>query len=129
MLCYCKSGKIYAECCQAIHLGHRQAQTAEELMRSRYTAFATADVNYLMRSHHSSSRPIREKKNILQFARSVDWMGLQIIRTQAGNPDDSEGWVEFKATYLEKGRLCCLHENSYFVKEKNIWYYKDGIQL
>lgn len=126
MLCYCKSNKLYRDCCQPIHQGLAQATTAEALMRSRYSAFAIADINYLMRSHHPATRPVRDKKNILAFAKSVHWLGLQIVSTKAGLEGDSEGWVEFKATYLEQGKPHCIHENSYFVKEGAQWYYKSG---
>ncbi len=126
MTCPCKSGKEYPQCCAPIHKGEQAAKTAEALMRSRYSAFVLADINYLMRSHHKSTRPLRDKKNILNFAKSVTWMGLQIVSSKAGKETDTEGWVEFKATYLENGRPQCIHENSYFVKDKGIWYYKSG---
>ena len=127
MLCYCKSGQLYDRCCGLIITGQMCAPTSEALMRSRYSAFVIADVEYLMRTHHSSTRPVKEKKAILKWTKSVTWMGLQIIRTKAGKSTDDEGWVEFRASYLENGSPQCIHENSYFVKEKGVWYYKSGV--
>ena len=127
MLCHCKSTKVYALCCRPIILGQIPARTAEELMRSRYSAYCIADVDYLMQSHHTSTRPIKDKSSILRWTKSVSWLGLQIISKKAGGPTDNEGWVEFKATYLENGLLQCIHEHSYFVKEKGLWYYQSGV--
>ena len=53
-------------------------------------------------------------------------MKLEVISTRKGNIDDIEGWVEFKAFFMENGVFNNIHENSYFVKEKGIWYYKSG---
>ena len=128
MLCPCKSQQLYAECCEPIILGRSKALTAEALMRSRYSAFVSADINYLMSSHHSSTRPLKDKKSILAWTQSVTWLGLLITHKRAGVADDREGWVSFKASYVEKGHLECIQENSYFVKEGGLWYYKSGKQ-
>lgn len=127
MLCYCQSQKTFDHCCAPIHKGERVAATAEELMRSRYSAFVVADINYLMRSHHVSTRPVNDKKEMLRWTKSVQWMGLQIVSKSAGQASDTEGHVEFRASYLEQGQPQCIYENSYFVKEKGLWYYKSGV--
>jgi SEC-C motif-containing protein len=103
------------------------AKTAEQLMRSRYTAFVLADINYLLNSHHPKTRPTKERKQILKWAKSVHWMGLHIVSKKAGSESDSEGWVEFKASYIEDNFPGCIHENSYFVKENGKWFYKSGV--
>ncbi len=126
MLCYCNSQKPYSECCEPLILNKDFALTAEQLMRSRYTAFVLASINYLMNSHHSTTRPTKERKEILKWAKSVQWMGLNIVSKKAGTEFDTEGWVEFKATYMEHNKIECIHENSYFVKEDGKWYYKSG---
>jgi SEC-C motif-containing protein len=122
--CPCGSLRDYNECCGAIISGQRDALTAQELMRSRYTAFTLANVDYLMRSHHSKSRPIRERQQILTWAKSVKWMGLTIINTQQGEPADTTGYVEFKAVFMENGKVSHIHENSFFEREKGLWVYK-----
>lgn len=127
MPCFCKSNLPFENCCEPIIKGERSAATAEELMRSRYTAYVISDINYLMRSHHRSTRPLKDKKDILQWTKSVTWLGLVIVDKKAGSVNDSEGRVEFKASYLENGQLQCIHEDSFFIKEKGVWYYKNGI--
>ncbi len=126
MKCYCNSGKEFDQCCELLLLNKKTAETAEQLMRSRYSAFVTANINYLLNSHHKSTRPTKDRKNILKWAKSVVWQRLEVIKAQQGTYTDTEGFVEFKAFYLENGKLECIHENSRFVKEDKLWYYISG---
>ncbi len=126
MTCYCNSGKTYSDCCEPLLEGKRNAATAEELMRSRYCAFVTANINYLLNTHHKETRPTKERKSILKWAKSVKWLRLEVISTKKGASLDVEGYVEFKAFYEDGGKMECIHENSHFVKENGIWFYKTG---
>lgn len=62
--CYCCSGKLFEECCKPILDGVRKASTAEELMRSRYSAYATASVEYILRTTHMSTRKLYDLTTI-----------------------------------------------------------------
>jgi SEC-C motif-containing protein len=126
-LCACGSNRIAGQCCESIIDGKRDATTAEELMRSRYVAFTKADINYLMRSHHSKTRPMKDRKNIERWAKSVQWMGLVILSTEAGKETDNQGMVEFRAIYLENGKLQEIHEKSLFEREDSKWVYISGV--
>jgi SEC-C motif domain protein len=126
-LCSCGLNKATDGCCESILTGKRDAETAEELMRSRYVAFTKADVNYLMRSHHSKTRPIKDRKNIERWAKSVQWMGLVILSNEAGKETDNQGMVEFRAIYLENGKLQEIHEKSLFEREDGKWVYTSGV--
>jgi len=97
-----------------------------QLMRSRYSAFTQANVDYLMRSHSVKTRPIKERKSIEKWAKSVVWMSLTIINTQAGEAIDEIGYVEFKALYLENGKPQQIHERSLFQRENGKWVYVSG---
>ena len=125
--CPCGSTKAYTLCCGQAHQELSQATTAEALMRSRYTAFTMANGDYLMQSHHKSTRPVKEKKAIVRWAKSVQWMKLEVLRTTQGGVNDITGTVEFKAYYFEQGRVQVIHEHSRFVKENNCWYYVDAL--
>jgi len=98
-------------------------------MRSRYVAFTLANVDYLMHSHSIKTRPIKERKSIEKWARSVNWMGLTIIQTQAGEASDEIGYVEFKALYLENEKPQQIHEKSLFQRENGKWVYVSGVHL
>ncbi|WP_298316963.1 YchJ family metal-binding protein [uncultured Aquimarina sp.] len=121
--CYCGRSQTYDSCCGSIHNDIRQALTAEDLMRSRYTAFVLAKGDYLMKSHHSSTRSIKEKESIVQWAKSVKWIKLEVLHTTKGLASDEKGTVTFKAFYFENGALEFIHENSSFVKENGHWVY------
>lgn len=128
-LCPCGSNKPSTDCCLPIISGKRDAVTALELMRSRYTAFTKADGAYLMKSHHSETRPLKERRSIENWAKSVQWMGLAILGTEAGEARDTTGIVEFRALYLEGGQMQQIHEKSLFKREGGNWVYHSGIHF
>ncbi len=124
--CYCGSQETYKNCCGILHLGECVAQTAEELMRSRYSAFATANVDYILRTYALEKRPNSERAEIKKWAASVMWLGLQVLSTQKGKSGDKEGRVKFKATYSEADQVYEMLEDSFFRFEKGEWFYVDG---
>jgi len=123
MNCNCGSGKTYSECCEIAHHFLKAVVTAEQLMRSRYAAFTLANGDYLMESHHISTRPLSEKETIVAWAKSVDWVELKILSTTKGLEKDTEGTVAFEAFFKENGKLNSIQEHSKFVKENGCWYY------
>ena len=128
LICPCGSGKAYAQCCEIAHNNIYSVKTAEQLMRSRYTAFTIDNPEYLHKSHHSSSRPNskREREQNAAWAKSVVWLHLDIINKYEGNENDKTGTVEFKAYFLENNKTNLIHENSSFAKENGHWVYIDG---
>jgi len=124
--CYCGNSLTYDECCGAIHNGTREAKTAEELMRSRYTAFVLADIDYILKTYASETRPTEDREGILNWAKSVKWIRLEVLNTKLGNETDEEGFVEFKVHYFENRLNETIHEKSYFVKEEGSWVYVSG---
>jgi len=123
MNCYCGTTKTYQECCEVFHRNNGKTETAEQLMRSRYSAFVLADGDYLMATHHQSTRPIKEKKAIVKWAKSVQWIKLEVLDTSKGSKDDIEGTVTFNAYFFENGKVDVIQEKSAFEKEDNLWYY------
>ena len=123
MKCYCGNKKSYANCCEILHKNNANAITALQLMRSRYSAFVLANGDYLMKTHHVSTRPVKEEKSIVSWAKSVEWIKLEILETTKGLQKDSEGTVTFNAYFYEEGNVEVIHEKSAFVKEKNEWKY------
>ena len=124
--CFCGKSLSYDDCCGSLHLGKCVAKTAEELMRSRYSAFAVANVDYILRTYAPETRPNSERAEIKQWAESVMWLGLQVLSTQKGKSDDKEGRVKFKALYSEAGKIHEMIEDSFFRFEKGEWFYVDG---
>lgn len=128
-LCTCGSGQLFVNCCEPIISGGKEAATAQELMRSRYTAFTQANIDYLMHSHSVKTRRNNDRRSIEKWTKSVSWMGLTILQTQAGEASDEIGYVEFKALYLENGKLEQIHERSLFHRENQKWVYVSGIHI
>lgn len=125
MDCPCGNNKTYNDCCGVAHQSLKNVKTAEQLMRSRYAAFTLANGDYLMESHHISTRPVNEKEEIVAWAKSVEWVKLEIKASSKGMKDDSEGSVRFKAYFKENGKQRFIKEHSKFVKEDGVWYYLD----
>lgn len=127
--CPCGTDRPYSACCEPIISGKKEAITAQELMRSRYTAFTQVNVDYLMRSHSAKTRPIKERESIEKWAKSVVWMGLTILKTEAGEANDETGNIEFEAMYLDNGKPEQIHENSLFQRENGKWVYVSGVHF
>lgn len=120
MNCPCCSGKKYKDCCEPYHLNKELPLFPEELMRSRYTAFALHLIDYLVNTTHVSQRPYHSKKEIEQWAKSNKWLKLEIVKTW-------DNFVHFKAFYQDSLSDVYEHEElSTFKKEGEKWFYVDG---
>ena len=104
-------------------------ETAEQLMRSRYTAYTKGKVDYLLKTHESTSRPTKERNKLLKWMNSVEWLGLVIVKTEKGLATDYAGKVEFRAIFIEDDFTQAIHEESTFVKNKGSWLYVLGTQV
>jgi len=124
--CFCGKKLEYKDCCGAIHSGELKAITAEELMRSRYSAFVLAIIDYILDTYSFETRPFDQREEILLWSQSVEWLGLKIISTEKGCENDSVGWVEFEANFIEEGQKQIMHEKSFFQKENGTWVYVSG---
>ncbi|MFF0813666.1 YchJ family protein [Rhodococcus sp. NPDC003318] len=120
--CPCPSGDTYGNCCGRFHSGAAEAPTAEALMRSRYSAFAVGDADYLLRTWHRRSRPTS-----LELDPEQQWVGLDILSRSGGSPLESAGTVEFVAHYRIGRHRDSLHEHSRFVREHGRWLYVDAL--
>jgi SEC-C motif-containing protein len=120
--CLCCSGKTYLECCKKLHNGEEHALTAKQLMRSRYSAFAMNNTDYIQLTWDKNTCP-----DSVDFANDVtQWEQLEIIETKKGLAGDNKGLVHFKAHYTQNGKQQILNEISRFVKKSSRWYYLDG---
>ena len=126
--CPCLSGMSYETCCEPLHRGEQLAKTAEQLMRSRYSAFALAEVDYLMATHPDSLTPLgQRRKELRKNCREARWLGLKIKAVEAGGVDDLEGTVTFEATFGAGGQRNVMTETSLFQRRdgdrKGDWLY------
>lgn len=119
--CPCGTGGTYDACCGPLHRGAAQATTAEQLMRSRYSAYAVGEVDHVFRSWHPRTRPAD-----LAPAPDLVWQGLEILEVVAGGADDDEGVVEFRARFSTPAGAGELRERSRFVRRAGRWVYVEG---
>lgn len=124
--CHCGSPLAFADCCALILSGQQQAQTAEQLMRSRYSAFCEHNIDYLIATHHPSKRQADDKQQLASSMQGCQWLSLKVVNTYNGGATDCDGEVEFIAHYTQQQKLASLHERSRFVKEQGQWFYVDG---
>jgi len=124
--CPCGSGDLLAECCQPFIDGEKAAPTAEVLMRSRYTAYARGEVDYLVRTHDPEKRVPALRENVAKWAASANFKRLEVHATEAGGESDDRGMVEFTATWMEGGEERSLRERSTFIRRGGRWFYVKG---
>jgi SEC-C motif domain protein len=118
--CPCKSGLNLGACCGPLLAADGVAQTPEQLMRSRYTAFARRNNLYLLKTWHASTRPGFE-----QLETRGAWVHLKVLESVTSDTK-TKGNVEFVAKHLSQNTLSVLHEKSEFLNENGTWYYLNG---
>ena len=122
--CYCGNKVQYPECCGRYIEAGQYPETAEQLMRSRYTGFVLGDESYLLATWHPSTRPSQVRLDAKQ-----NWLGLSVRSTEDGGAEDATGTVEYVARFKIAGKGHRLHEISRFEKTAGRWLYIDGKHL
>ena len=123
MDCPCCSNKSFKSCCGRFLDEGASPKTPEQLMRSRYSAYAIGGYgDYLVQSWHHTSRKHLNPDDLSK--KTTQWQRLEIIdKSQRGN----QGEVEFKAYFIDQdGISLYLHERSEFVREGGQWFYVNG---
>jgi SEC-C motif domain protein len=106
--------------------GEKQPETAEKLMRSRYTAFHQGNVDYLIATLDPDQRKPDDQQELAKSISNTQWLGLTIIDTHQGRKKDTKGIVEFEAVYQLRSKPGQLHERSRFRQTQGKWFYVDG---
>ena len=119
--CFCGASVSFENCCEPYINESKNAPTSETLMRSRYSAFATGEADYLVNTTHSSKRKFHNKSEILAWSQSNQWLRLEILAV-------TETIVTFNAYYLDENLKAQIHyEHSTFKLENGKWFYVDGV--
>ena len=126
-ICPCGSGRTYAECCEPYITGQAKASTAEALMRSRYSAYAEHAIDYIINTCvRKNNKEDIDYKSTRDWSEKSTWLGLKIIAVEKGGFTDTEGTVEFEASYERDGLKDVHHERAQFKKENGEWLYDEG---
>ena len=122
-LCTCGSAKAYAECCEPLITGAALPETAEQLMRSRYSAYTQGTVAYILDTTHPEKRAGYTESSIRDWALNTEWLGLTIHGSESQGEVSK---VEFTCQYKENGVVKDHHEFSEFRQFDGRWYFWDA---
>jgi SEC-C motif domain protein len=125
--CPCCSGKLHRYCCSLYHQG-RAAESALTLMRSRYSAYALNNVEYIVRTTHPRHPAVaqnlqRWKEEIMKFAMNTDFEKLEVLDLKE-QPDRAV--IIFIAHLKQEDEDATFTERSFFVKTDVGWLYVNG---
>lgn len=122
-MCYCGSEKQYVDCCGRFIDGSELPGDALTLMKSRYSAFCTQAIGYLVATCSVTALKNNQAEDVAEFAEAAKFTRLEIVDTDlSAYPAE----VEFKAYYLFANSLCCIHERSTFIQQDGHWLYDAG---
>lgn len=131
--CPCGSSSTFENCCQPLLKKKKKALTAEQLLRSRYTAFTQGEVDYVLDTHHSRTKSEVKHEEIEEWSSGSTWHGLEVIRVEGGQEQDSSGKIifcaRFKPLKTEDGSEPTVQEHweqSIFEKENGEWRFVDA---
>ena len=124
--CFCGRKINFESCCYPYISYQKKPSTAEELMRSRYSAFVTRNSDYIKRTMRDPALKYFDGPAISKS--TLNWIKLEIVAKKNGGTADNEGSVTFKAFYKNEDRdmVFYLYEKSYFSKIDGTWFYVDG---
>ncbi|ADZ68604.1 YchJ family protein [Polymorphum gilvum] len=125
--CPCGSGRDIELCCGPFLAGAARPETAEALMRSRYTAYVVGDIAYLKDTLWPKFQPAFDGLGTARWAAENRWTSLTVLAADRGEPGDREGTVLFEARYLSGAALHSHRELSLFRKKGGRWYYVEAL--
>jgi len=133
MNCFCGNQQPFEQCCSLIINGTDIAETPEQLMRSRYSAYATNNAKYIYQTYSLDSKNEQSIQEITSWAEQTQWLKLTIKHSDDIKNIDmltdnkmSLPTVEFCALYIQNKTFCQMSEVSRFTLENNQWRYVDG---
>jgi len=131
--CPCQSGLRYADCCEPLHRGAREAPDAAALMRSRFAAFARGEVAYLWKTLHPA-HPLRaepERAVLASLRRAAENNRYQTLAVLDAEGPDADGVarVLFRAGVFTRGRDVGFAECSEFAHDGVGWRYLRGVTV
>lgn len=145
MNCFCGQSVSYHQCCQPLHAGQRAAQTAEQLMRSRFSAYVLQLVGYIANTYFPQQQSAQALAEIREFAESARFISLQVMScgdrpaVSAAQfpplPKNSTttsaecSYVHFKVQFFIADKLHLLEEHSRFLRIDGLWFYIDGVLI
>jgi SEC-C motif domain protein len=115
----------FGVCCEPLINGE-PAKTAVSLMRSRYSAFVVGYLDYVQKTSALEALLKFNRAELEQSLPTTEWLGLEILNTEAGRETDATGFVTFEVRFRQDGRLYRQAERSEFRRIGADWRYCRG---
>ena len=125
MNCPCNPTTLFCDCCEPYLAGKQKAPTPESLMRSRYTAYSLARIDYIQKTMCKKAAENYNPTDAAKWASSVKWLGLTVI--DAPPPKNNIGTVTFIARFLENNIQQEIAEKSLIEKINGVWFYVQSL--
>ena len=125
MNCPCNPKKLFCHCCEPYLSGKQKASTPEILMRSRYTAYSLARIDYIQKTMCKKAAENYDPMSAAKWTSSVTWLGLTVV--EAPPPKNNIGTVTFIARFLENNIQKEIVEKSLFEKIDGAWFYVQAL--
>ncbi len=126
--CACGSGQTWSVCCEPVIRGTHEPETAQQLLRARYTAFTRREIDFILDTHHPRTRDEVSRESIQEWSENAEWLGLEIHEVDGGFAGDDRGRVRFTARYRQAGHEIEHTEEALFERLEGRWYFVTGRQ-
>lgn len=122
-MCYCGKIERFEDCCNRFISGNSIPETAEELMRARYSAYVTKNIDFIINTCYKQVK----REEVEEWANSATWVSLDIHKVENGTKDDTDGVIHFTAKYKINNALKYHNEIAEFTKINGGWQFLDSI--
>ena len=122
--CPCGTGDPYGECCGRYHQG-LPAPSAEQLMRSRYSAYVVGAIAYLQATTLPAQQQALDLQSMKEWSANSTWLGLDVEQSQVLGGQPEHALVSFTARWHDGAGEHAQHERSAFVQHNGRWYFID----
>ncbi len=123
--CPCGSGKDFEACCGPI-LDGQPAETAEALVRARYTSYVVEKTEFLFDTMAPAVRAELDPVESARIAKEADWHGMEVRSVRPAPDDDAVTEVEYIAKFRLDGQVRVHHERARLRRDDGAWMVHDG---
>jgi SEC-C motif-containing protein len=127
--CPCGKGESFEVCCGRFIRGEAEPETAEDLMRARYTAYALGEIDYVVKTHDPATAHQVDRKSTELWSKQSKWLGFELVSVERGGAFDEDGNIEFVARYKIRGVTVGHRERAHFRKRSGRWVFSDGFEI
>jgi SEC-C motif-containing protein len=115
---------VFGECCEPLLKQKRSAETAGQLMRSRFTAHVVGDYQHLHRTYAGTAgRPYVEEET----GGEMKWTRLVVHAEETGSKPET-AFVDFSAYFQDGETEQALHEKAEFARIDGKWIYTRAVR-